>query len=62
LRVELPGEPGEDAPLRASDARAEREYAKRSAGMSAEQAAAVAVEISEERQQLSETEAARSGA
>jgi predicted PurR-regulated permease PerM len=62
LRVELPGEPSEDAPLRASDARAEREYAKRSAGMSAEQAAAIAVEISEERQQLSETKAARSGA
>jgi putative heme transporter len=51
LRVELPGERIDDASLRASDARAEREYAKRSDGMPAEQAAAIAVEISEERQQ-----------
>jgi predicted PurR-regulated permease PerM len=56
LRVELPGEEIDDGPLRASDARAERIYAKRSEGMPAQQAAAIAVEISEERKQAPEGE------
>lgn len=49
LRVELPGEQLDDAELRASDCRAETEYEKRTVGLSAERAAAIAVEISEER-------------
>jgi putative heme transporter len=61
LRVELPGESSDDAPQRASDARAEQEYAERSEGMPAEQAAAIAVEISEERRQVADTAAARDG-
>ena len=49
LRIDLPGEDIDDARLRASDARAEREYEDRVQGVPAEAAAAIAVEISEER-------------
>jgi predicted PurR-regulated permease PerM len=49
LRVELPGEPFDDAKRRARDDRGEREYEIRAEGVSAEQAAAIAVAISEER-------------
>jgi len=51
LRVELPGEIelGEDAELRKRDDRGEQEYERRTEGMPAEQAAAVAVEMSDER-------------
>lgn len=47
LRVELPGEAEnmEDMEQRTKDARGEQEYERRTEGMSAEQAAAVAVEI-----------------
>jgi putative heme transporter len=51
LRVELPGESIDDGAQRAGDERAERAYAMRSEGVPAEQAAAIAVEISEERKQ-----------
>ena len=49
LRVELPGESIDDGELRARDERAEREYERRADGIPAEQAAAIAVEMSEER-------------
>ncbi len=49
LRVELPGEQVDDEKLRARDRRAEKEYEKRTDGVPAQQAAAIAVEISEER-------------
>lgn len=49
LRFELPGENIDAAPLRARDQQAEDEYTARAQGMPAEQAAAIAVEISEER-------------
>jgi hypothetical protein len=51
LRVELPGEIelGEDAELRKRDDRGEQEYERRTEGMPAEQAAAIAVEMSDER-------------
>ena len=42
LRLELPGDDSDDPELRARDARAERLYARRSAGASAEDAAKVA--------------------
>ncbi len=47
LRVELPGEQEQagDADLREADDRAEREYERRTEGVGAEEAAAVAVEI-----------------
>jgi predicted PurR-regulated permease PerM len=51
LRVELPGEAIDDGELRARDERAEEEYERRADGVPAEQAAAIAVEISEDRQQ-----------
>jgi putative heme transporter len=51
LRVELPGEVTDDGELRARDERAEEEYERRADGVPAEQAAAIAVEISEDRQQ-----------
>jgi len=51
LRVELPGEEGSDDVVRARDARAEAEYERRVEGVPAEQAAAVAVEMSEDRQE-----------
>jgi predicted PurR-regulated permease PerM len=49
LRVELPGEPSDDEKIRARDDRAEKEYERRAEGMPAEQAAAIAVKISEDR-------------
>jgi hypothetical protein len=51
LRVELPGETelGDDDELRKKDARGEKEYERRTEGMPAEQAAAVAVEMSDDR-------------
>jgi predicted PurR-regulated permease PerM len=49
LRVELPGEAKGDDVVLARDARAEAEYERRVEGIPAEQAAAVAVEISEDR-------------
>jgi len=51
LRVELPGEDGPDDGIRARDARAEAEYERRVEGVPAEQAAAVAVAMSEDRRQ-----------
>jgi predicted PurR-regulated permease PerM len=51
LRVELPGEEGSDDVVLARDARAEAEYERRVEGVPAEQAAAVAVEMSEDRQE-----------
>jgi putative heme transporter len=49
LRVELPGESIDDEKIRARDDRAEKEYERRAEGMPAEQAAAIAVKISEDR-------------
>lgn len=49
LRVALPGEEADDADLRARDDQAEKEYERRAEGVPAVQAAAIAVEISEER-------------
>jgi predicted PurR-regulated permease PerM len=51
LRVELPGqqEQAEDAEIRERDDRGEEEYERRAEGMPAEQAAAIAVEISTDR-------------
>jgi len=48
LRVELPGETPENARERAHDAEAEREFARRAAGVSAARAAGIAMEIAEE--------------
>ena len=51
LRVELPGqqEQAEDVEIRERDDRGEEEYERRAEGMPAEQAAAIAVEISTDR-------------
>ena len=51
LRVQLPGEQEQvaDADLREGDDRAEQEYERRAEGASAEQSAAIAVEISDDR-------------
>jgi len=57
LRVELPGEDAPDSVIRAEDARAEAEYERRVEGVPAEQAAAVAVEMSENRRQEDEGKA-----
>lgn len=46
LRVHLPGERLPDSQIRAGDQRAEREYQQRAAGVPAEAAAAIAIEIS----------------
>jgi len=51
LRVAMPGESIEDDELRARDEQAEEEYERRAAGVPAERAAAIAVEISEDRQE-----------
>ena len=53
LRVELPGqqEQAEDVEIKERDDRGEEEYERRAEGMPAEQAAAIAVEISAERQE-----------
>jgi putative heme transporter len=48
LRVELPGERPERASERERDVEAEREFARRSAGVSATRAAGIAMEIAEE--------------
>jgi predicted PurR-regulated permease PerM len=48
LRVELPGDDTDDRTVRARDARAERVYARESAGASPEEAAAVATTIATE--------------
>ncbi len=50
LRVTLPGEQLDDAVVRSRDASSEKEYAQRSQGVPAAQAAAIAIEISEDRQ------------
>jgi predicted PurR-regulated permease PerM len=50
LRVELPGEDVDDSTVRAGDARAEREYETRAEGMPAEDAAAIAIEIEQRRE------------
>ena len=52
LRVDLPGqqEQAEDVETRERDDRGEEEYERRAEGMPAEQAAAIAVEISTDRQ------------
>jgi putative heme transporter len=49
LRLELPGEQIDDTKIRARDDRAEKEYERRAEGVPAQQAAAIAVEISEDR-------------
>jgi hypothetical protein len=51
LRVELPGEQEQpvDTDLRKADDRGEEEYERRTEGVGAEQAAAIAVEISADR-------------
>ena len=46
LRVDLPGEDVDDSDVHAADARAEREYEQRAKGVPAEEAAALALEIS----------------
>lgn len=51
LRVPMPGEVADNSELRARDERAEEEYERRAEGIPAERAAAIAVEISEERQE-----------
>lgn len=52
LRVELPGDNTDGAGERAHDAEAEREFERRTAGLSAERSAAIAMEIAEEQQSL----------
>jgi predicted PurR-regulated permease PerM len=49
LRIELPGEKIDDEDLRARDEQAEEEYERRADGVPAAKAAAIAVEISEDR-------------
>ncbi|MDP9149046.1 MAG: AI-2E family transporter [Myxococcota bacterium] len=49
LRIELPGEQVDDAAIRARDDSAEREYERRTEGIPAEQAAAIAVAMAEKR-------------
>jgi predicted PurR-regulated permease PerM len=49
LRVDLPGEDIDDTALRARDEKAEQEYERRAEGVPAEQAAAIAAVICEER-------------
>ena len=53
LRVELPGEQEQpvDMHVREEDVRGEREYERRTEGVGAEEAAAIAVEISEDRRE-----------
>jgi predicted PurR-regulated permease PerM len=48
LRVDLPGDDTDDPRMRARDARAERTYARETAGASPEEAAAVATELANE--------------
>ncbi|HEY2735912.1 MAG TPA: AI-2E family transporter, partial [Polyangiales bacterium] len=49
LRMKFPGESRDDPTQRRDDARAEEEYVARTDGMSAERAAAIAIEIAAER-------------
>jgi hypothetical protein len=58
LRVELPGEQIqlEGVEIKKSDERGEKEYERRTEGMPAEQAAAVAVEISDSRKKEEKTQ------
>ena len=58
LRVELPGEPPVDASKRTEDAEAEREFTRRAAGVPADRAAAIAMDIAEEQRFLHATEPA----
>lgn len=59
LRVELPGEEPQDESLRQHDAHDEDEYRRRAAGVSAEQASAIAVHMSDERRNQDEGAAER---
>jgi predicted PurR-regulated permease PerM len=52
LRIELPGEDVDDSAVRIRDATAEREYQRRAGGLPAEDAAAIAVKISEQRSDI----------
>jgi predicted PurR-regulated permease PerM len=61
LRVELPGEAPPDASVRRRDERAEHEYEERAAGAPAEEASAIAVEISDERRAREQANEKRSG-
>ncbi len=56
LRVALPGEDVDDSAVRAEDARDEAEYERRVDGVPAKKAAAIAVEIAEERIDAEKTE------
>ena len=56
LRVILPGEQLDDAVVRHRDESAEEEYAQRTEGVPVTQAAAIAIEMSEERQQEEDTQ------
>ncbi len=58
LHVELPGDPPIDASARQREAAAEREFARRAAGASADRAAAIAMDIAEEQRSLHSTEPA----
>jgi predicted PurR-regulated permease PerM len=60
LRVELPGEQPPDAAQRQEDAEAEQEYDRRAEGVPAEEASAIAVEISDERRAHESAKAERS--
>ncbi len=51
LRIDLPGEEIDDSKVRARDERSEEEYERRAEGIPAKQAAAIAVEIAEERRE-----------
>jgi len=64
LRVELPGqqEQAEDVEIRERDDRGEEEYERRAEGMPAEQAAAIAVEITTERHKEENSLPAKTGA
>ena len=59
LRIELPGEATDQSRVREGDARAEKEYQTRTEGMHAQSAAAIALEISEERVEEHEKETGR---
>jgi predicted PurR-regulated permease PerM len=61
LRVDLPGEDAPDAVVRARDERAEAEYERRVEGIPAEQAAAIAVEMSTDLQREDEDAAEAQG-
>jgi hypothetical protein len=60
LRVELPGETEqvEDVEMRKKDEYGELEYVRRTEGMSAEEAAAIAVEMVDDRKKSEDKQAA----